>query len=227
VTRAAAVLAVLGALAFAAPARAAVLEPADAAELATTLAEATQRQQVCYGWKVIVSDPTGVEDGDETGSNFGPGQPVDPARCPKYVILTAGVSYVSEYSDSEDSAVWSIESNLDNPPTTQDLAALGYTESGLLGEDNDLAILNAAGALPALVADRGAAPPVPFETERRAAGVGGEPTNTPGSDFLRENGTLLALCALLVVGGLAWLVSIGRAGRRRRRRPTISSTTST
>lgn len=213
--------------ALAAPATAAavpVLTEADAAELANQLAEATEVQGVCYGWQVRVSDPTGAEDGDEIGSNFGPAVPVDPSRCPNYVILTAGVSYASEFSEAEDAASWTIESNLAKPPTTQDLAALGYTESDLLGDDNDLAILNATGALPQLVAENGEAKPVPFTTEKRPAGVGGRPTGDQGSDFLRENGALLALCALLLIAGLIWLV---RLSRRDRRRGPVSTTTST
>ena len=213
---------------FAAPASAAalpVLEEADATELANQLAEATQEQGICYGWAIGVSDPTGVEEGFEIGSNQGPGRELDRSRpeCRQWVVLSGGISYASEYSDAEDSATWTIEANLPDPPTVQQLADLGYTESDLLGEDNDLAILNATGALPELVAERGAAKPVPFETERRSAGVGGEPTGEQGSDFLRENGTLLALCALLFVSGLAWLLKIRHDDRQRRRGPTGST----
>jgi hypothetical protein len=195
---------------------AAILEPGDADELANQLAEATEQQGVCYGWVIRVSDPTGVEDGDEIGSNRGPGQSVaNQTACDKFVVLEAGVSYASEYSESEDDAAWRIDSNLAKPPTVQDLTDLGYEANDLLGDDNDLAILNATGALPAIVAERGEAEAVPFETERRAAGVGGEPTGDTGNDFLRENGTLLGLCALLMVGGLAWLLAIERQRRRR------------
>ena len=224
----------VAACALAAPASAwavPVLEEGDATELANQLAEATEAQGICYGWRINVSDPTGVEEGVEAGSNQGPGEPVVTGGpgCERYVELTGGISYVSEYSDSEDSAGWTVESNLPNPPTAQDLADLGYEAGDLLGEDNDLAILNAAGALPALVADRGAAKPVPFETERRAAGVGGEPTGQQGSDFLRENGTLLALCALLLVIGVLWFLKIRHDDRKwaGRRTPSATSTTST
>lgn len=210
--------ALLAVLAPGAPA--AVLAEEDAAELANALAEATAEQKVCYGWSFEVSDQgSGTEDGPEVGSNLGPGVPVDPARpeCGRFAVLTGNVTYASELSESEDAAFWTIESNLPDPPTTAQLADLGYGEGDLLGDQNDLAIINATGALPALVAETGIAGAVPFETERRAAGVSGRPTGDQGSDFLRQNGTLLALCALLVVVGL------GLLWRARRLAPTRPS----
>ena len=213
--------ALLAVLAPAAPA--AVLAEEDATELANALAEATEEQKVCYGWSFDVSDlGTGEENGPEIGSNLGPGVPVDPSRpeCGRYAVLTGTVSYTSELSESEDSAFWTIESNLPSPPTTAQLADLGYSEGDLLGDQNDLTIINATGALPALVAETGVAGAVPFETERRAAGVSGEPTGDQGSDFLRENGTLLALCALLVLVGLGLLWRARRLAPTRPPRPT-------
>ncbi len=220
--RAAAVVcaAVLAAL-VAAPAQAAVLDPADAAELANSLAEATAEQKVCYGWSFEVSDfGSGAEDGPEVGSNLGPGRPVTPAEpdCARYVVLTGQISYTSETSEAEDSAFWTIESNLPDPPRIAQLEALGYSDGDLLGDDNDLAIINPTGALPALVAEKGVAKPVPFETARREPGVGGEPTGNQGNDFLRQNGSLLALCALLFLGGLIWLVRLTLQARRARPR---------
>ncbi len=221
-----AALAALAVLALAAPARAAILDPADAAELANTLADATERQDVCYGWAFVVYDPTGVEDGDEMGSNLGPGRAVEPSRpeCAKYAVLTGNITYTDAYSDAEDSAVWSVDTNIANGPAVADLAALGYRPDDLLGDKNDLAIINATGALPGLVAERGGAKPVPFETERRAAGVGGEPTGEQGSDFLRENGTVLAFFALMLLAGLLWLFSILRRDRRERRGGPVTLT---
>ncbi len=212
------VAAALATLAAASPAHAAILAEEDAAELANALAEATFEQKVCYGWAFQVSDNwTGEEDGPEVGSNFGPGIPVDPSRpeCEKGVVVLAGtIAYTSEMSESEDSAAWEIQSTLPDPPRIEQLEDLGYSTDGLLGDDNDLAIINPTGALPSLVAERGVAAPIPFETSAREPGVSGEPTNRPGSDFLRQNGSLLAICALLFVGGLLWLVRLVGQGRR-------------
>ena len=216
-------IAAVTALAAAPGAQAAILADEDAAELANALAEATFAQKVCYGWSFQVSDNwTGEEDGPEVGSNFGPRTPVDPSRpeCAEGVVVLAGfITYTSEYSESEDSASWEIQSTLPDPPRIGQLEDLGYSTDDLLGEDNDLAIINPTGALPSLVAERGVAEPIPFETSAREPGVGGEPTNSPGSDFLRQNGSLLALSALLLVGGLLWLVLQLRQGRRAPTRP--------
>ena len=212
----------LAASAGAAPASAApILEEEDAAELANALAEATARQNVCYGWSFEVDDQTGVFSGSEVGSNLGPGRPVDPARpeCARYVVLSGGILYTSELSESEDQASWQIQSNLPDAPTIRQLEALGYTSGALLGDRDDLTILNATGALPELVAEQGAVEPVPFETSRREPGVGGEPTGDQGSDFLRQNGSVLAVCVLLLLGGLAWLWRLRRSGEGASPRP--------
>lgn len=218
-----AVLVLLAVLALAPGAHAAVLAEEDANELANSLAEATAAQGICYGWRIEVTDPTGAEDGLEAGSNFGPDQPVDRARpeCRdgRYAELVGEIVYTSESSDAEDSASWDVESNLADVPTIEEIEDLGYDAGDLLGDENDVAIINAAGALPQLAADHGNAAPVPFEPAGREPGTGGEPTNTPGSDLLRENGTLIALCLLMTLGGLAWLWVLRRDAARRRRRP--------
>ena len=207
-------VALVALLALAPAAQAAVLTDEDAAELANALAEATAEQGICYGWRIAVVDPEGIEDGLEAGSNFGPGEPLDRARpeCRdgRFAELVGEVVYTTETSESEDSAAWDVQSNLADPPTIGDVDALGYESDDLLGDDNDLAIINAAGALPQLAADRGNAAPVPFEPAPREPGTGGEPTGSPGSDLLRERWPLLALCLLLILGGLAWLWALRR-----------------
>jgi hypothetical protein len=52
-----------------------VLESGDAAELARALADATEDQDVCYGWKVEISDYGGANDGIDEGSSLGVGGP--------------------------------------------------------------------------------------------------------------------------------------------------------
>lgn len=225
------VVAVLALLAFAPSAGAAILAEEDSAELANALAEATEAQGVCYGWRIDVSDFAGTEGGLEAGSNFGPGTPLDRSRTEcrdgKFVELVGEVVYTSETSESEDSAAWDIDSNVENPPEIDEVEALGYDTGDLLGDDNDLAIINAAGALPQLVAEHGQAEPVPFAPEAREPGTGGEASGDTGNDLLRENGTLILLCLALTLGGLLWLWLLRRdAARhrelreRRRTRPT-------
>lgn len=191
------------------PVRAAILAPEDAAELANALAEATAEQGVCYGWSFDVTDNSGGgADGPDVGSNLGPGKEVDrtsPA-CQKYAVLTGFVTYTSESSESEDSASWSIDSNLAEPPRIGELEDLGYSSGDLTGDKDDTTLVNAVGALPALVADHGEAEAVPFEASTAPAAQQGTPTNAPGNDFLREHGVMLALFGLLLVGGLAWIV---------------------
>jgi hypothetical protein len=196
-------------LALGAPAASAqLLAPADAEELAQSLAEATAEQGVCYGWAVRIDDENGSLALD-AGSSLGPLRPLDraDATCRKYVELTGLVDYTSETSESEDSASYSIESNLANPPTTRELRDLGHGPDRLLEEDDDEALANAVGALPLLVADHGEAPAVGFEAgSDLPPEQQGAPTGDPGSDALREHGALFALSLLALLGGIAWLV---------------------
>lgn len=189
------------------PVDAAILAPEDANELANTLADATAEQGVCYGWTFQVNDFSGGDDGPDVGSNLGPGKEAAGAPgCEKWVVLTGSVTYTSESSESDDSASWSIDTNLSNPPRIAELEDLGYGSGDLTGDKNDTTLVNAVGALPALVADHGEAEPLPFEVSTAPAAEQGVPTNGPGNDFLREHGVMLALFGLLLVGGLIWLV---------------------
>lgn len=195
-------------LAPSSPVNAAILAPEDATELANTLAEASAEQGVCYGWNISVNDYSGSgEDGPDIGSNLGPGRPVGAGSgdCEKWVVLTGSVTYTSDSSESDDSAYWSIDSNLSNPPRSSELKDLGYDEGDLTGDKNDVTLINAVGALPALVADHGEAEALPFETSTQPANVQGAPTNAPGNDFVREYGVMLALFGLILAGGLVWL----------------------
>ena len=197
-------------LILAAPAPAAsaqLLDPADNEELAQSLAEATDAQGVCYGWEVAIFDASAADSRD-AGSSLGPGEPLpvgDP-RCPKYVVLKGGITYTAETSESEDAAVYHIESNLQRPPTVDELRDLGHGPGRLLDSDDDEALTNAVGALPLLVADHGEAKPVGFEPGNLPPEQAGEPTGSTGSDFLRENWAPFVLCLLLVLGGGAWFV---------------------
>ena len=181
-----------------------VLDSADAAELAQSLAEATEDQDVCYGWKVEVTDYSGGADGVDEGSSLGVGPTAIETQCERYVIFEADVTYTSSSSESEDYAFFSVHSNVPGAPTGSDLAAAGISESGLLGANDDQVVANAALLLPALMAERGLAEPITLEANTQPLPAADRATGTPGSDWLRNYGAPLAVAALVLLGGLAW-----------------------
>lgn len=175
----------------------------DEVDLAQTLADAQDEQNVCYGWDVVLN---GVA-GDRGSSIDGPGVPlaIDQCRGTGYAILRADVAYVCESCDGEDSAAVRIESNLPKPPTTKDLERLGYTASALLGDHDDQAVIDMTGALPLLVAEHGNAPFVAYEAATDVPAQD-KATNSPGSDLLRDRWPVLVFCLLLVVFGPAFIL---------------------
>jgi len=183
-----------------------LLEDADAAELAQSLAEATEVQGVCYGYAVEVVDESGGPSGTELGSNRGPGQALDTAGCPRWVQLVGSVLYTSESSDSEDSADAIVRSR-GFDVDLRDLEALGFDASDLAADDGDVVLANLVGALPVLAASRGAPPVQPELGSGERAPNGDAPTGTVRPDWLGENFGLLVLCLVLVLGGLLWLFS--------------------
>jgi hypothetical protein len=206
------ILLVVAALAapMAAPAaaNAALLEAADAAELAQSMADATDEQGVCYGWEITVDDQGGYGGGGlEAGSNQGPSRPLDRLQCERYVVLQGTVTYVSESCECEDGAYISINSNLAKPPTTKELDQLGLGSGDLLGDEDDTAIINMVEALPFAVAEHGEAPYLQFETSSAPPEQRGQPTNRPGSDSLRERWPLLVLALLVICGGIGWIAA--------------------
>lgn len=221
----AAVSLAVGAFAFASAAAALpILAPEDAEGLAESLAEATEAQGICYGWDVSVDDQNGGGSGNDIGGSLGAGTPVinrftgASNSCERYVIFTASITYTSNWSESEDYASYSIVSNLSPAPTTSQLGELGLSERDLLGDNDDVAISNAVLALPALVAELGHAPPVPLEEDDEPLAAGEEPTNRPGSDWLRKNAVALGAAVALLVIGVLWIgfaVLVNRTGMNR------------
>lgn len=196
-------------LLLAAPAVAAadvVFDPADADDLAATLAEATAEQDVCYGWDVNVDDAIAGRS-ESVGSDKGAGVPVDTSSCSKYVRLDVFITYTSESSESEDSASWDVSSTTGGP-TRSDMEGLDLDWDGLTGENPDVVIGNAVSALPLLAADKGMGKAIEAAPATGAAPADAAPTNSPGSDWFRNNGTtLLWGIGLLLAGGLfAWWV---------------------
>ena len=198
-----------------------VLEAPDATELAQALAEATDDQDVCYGWDVTVNDYGGSASGVDEGSSLGVGPTAIETECERYVIFEARITYTSQASESEDSASFVVRSNIPGAPTTGDLFDAGISTSGLLGGNDDQVVANAALMLPALVAEKGLAPPITLEANTEALPSGDRATGTPGSDWLRKYGAGAGMAALLLAGGLGWAGWIVFRERPFRRRPAL------
>ncbi len=178
-----------------------IMEPADQAELAQSLADAQAEQDVCYGWDATLNGARA----DAGSSTAGPGEPPSDAECPKWAILVADLIWTCDSCEEEDSASFDVRSNLADPPTREDLIALGYTDADLVSEEDDVALFEMVGALPLLAAQRGNAPPVPFETPS-AVPQTDRPEDSPGSDFLRSRWPLLVLCVGLISLGPGYLL---------------------
>lgn len=203
-------------LLLAAPSAAAadvIFDPADADDLAATLAEATADQGVCYGWNVQVDDQVSG-DSESVGSDRGAGVPVDTTSCSKYVIFEAYIRWTSESSESEDSATHDLVSS-SGGPTKSDLDGLELDWDGLTGEDPDVVIGNAVSALPLLAADKGMGKAIEAAPASGEAPADASLTDDPGSDWFRNNGgTMLWGLGLLLAGGVfAWWVFRSRPRR--------------
>ena len=198
--RASLLLALALAVVLAAPAQAGIVSAEDAAELAQTLAEAQEEQDVCYGWNVT----NNFSDSNDVGSSRGgPGVALVPAQsaCPKgAVILQGDIDYACSSCDSEDSASVSIASSLRDPPTVSDLEALGLKAGALTGDDDDTTLINMVEALPLIVADRGNAPYVEYE-QTKTVPAADHATGKPGSDVLRDTWIQLVLFGGLILAG--------------------------
>lgn len=182
-----------------------ILEPADAAELVALLADATEAQGICYGWLVEVNDEGGGSSGSDFGSNRGLRTRVD--DCDRFIVFRAYLIYTSSSSESEDSVLISIDSNVANAPDEADLRRAGVHPDGLLGNNDDLALIKGVSALPLLAAEAGAAKPIPLAPNDAALPEGDGPTGSHGSDWLRANGAWLWLAGALVGLAVLWAVA--------------------
>jgi hypothetical protein len=190
----------LGLLAVPATVHAGVLlQPADETELAQSLADAAEEQDVCYGWKVFINGSV-----TDQGSSLGPGRPLGTGiGCERHAQLEADLIYTCDSCEGEDSAAIRIVSNLPHPPTVNDLSDLGYSASDLLGDKDDVTLIDMVGALPLITAQRGDAPFVEYEPATNVPSADG-PTNTPGSDMLRDRWFALVLFGGLLVFAPFW-----------------------
>lgn len=187
-----------------APAGAApILDDGDATELANALAEATEEQGVCYGWEVVVQDDDGSLSGVDRGSSLGPGRDPRQPTCSPSVIFVADLNYTSSLSESPDSATYRVESTLPGFDAGS-LDPLGVSGTALLGDRDDLTVLNATALLPVLVAEQGLAPAVAVEETVGTIPAADGPTGTPSSDLVRSHGFAFAIAAVLVLAGAVW-----------------------
>jgi len=182
----------------AAPAHAQIMSPEDATDLAQSLADAQEDQDVCYGWEV--SNNFGA--GPDIGSSIaGPGAAMLDVggSCKRgKVVLTGSIDYACDSCEASDSASVSIEaSGMANPPTVADLEGVGLKAGDLTGDNDDTTLFNMVNALPLLVADRGNAPYVEYERATTVPAAD-RATNKPGSDLLRDSWIWLLLCAMLI-----------------------------
>ena len=218
-------LAVVLALAAAAPAQAGtLLSGEDETDLAQALAEARAEQGICYGWEVTINGAT-----SDVGSSSGPGTALDVSECQKAILFRAALTWTCDSCDGSDSASAQIDSNLPNAPTMQDLRDLGYDPDALNGDEDDTTLVQMVEALPLLAAQRGLAPPVPYETPESVPAAD-HATGTPGSDMLRSSWPGLTIFGLLLVCGPLWFFYKRGQGtareRRRAKRRTITISTS-
>lgn len=184
-----------------------ILDPGDAAELANTLADATEEQDICYGWVVTVNDEN-VFSGPtfDRGSSLGPDTDPFAAECTPSVVFVADLVYTSELSEAADSADFRVQSTLSIDFDADDLRKFGVSGAALLGDADDRALMAAVSALPALVAEAGLAPPVPVEETTGTIPAADGPTGGGGSDRLRNYGALYFLAGLVLLSGLGYLV---------------------
>jgi hypothetical protein len=204
------------AVAMAAPAAAEnpVFDADTAADIAAGLAEATEVQGICYSVSLDVADPTGQWSGTYVVSSAGPDKPPPDTGCKGLVQLRAYIQYASEYSESEDTAYWEVASDVGGV-SEDDLTRNGFAAGTLLDDDNgELELLNAALALPRLVAENNRnVPPLVLTPATEGPPADARATDRPGSDRLRENETSVFLLGAVALGALAWAISLVRPRR--------------
>ncbi|HEV7806035.1 MAG TPA: hypothetical protein VGO80_09460 [Solirubrobacteraceae bacterium] len=189
------------------PAYAGILSPGDAADLAQSLADAQEEQDVCYGWQVDNNFGAGPDIGSSIG---GPDVALEldrPSSCPRGIVVLDGSIYYScdSCEDSDRASVSIRTSGVANPPTTKDLEDLGLDAGDLTGDDDDTTLVNMVEALPLLVADRGNAPYLPYE-QPKSVPAADHATDKPGSDFLRERWFAVVLFGGLLLVAPAFLL---------------------
>ncbi len=198
-----------------ATAHARMLDPQDAIDLAQTLADVGDDQDVCYQWNVTIRGGSG----DEVGSSQNPDGPItDPAACTGGIAtFTASLTYTCSSCEAEDSIGsrrLELTGDLAGAFTMRDVDRVSKAGgSALLGNSDDLALRNTMMAIGQLVNDSGRVPRAAFEPSTSGAGTSDGPDRIRRSDWVRIN-TPTILTAIALVGIAAFLV--GYALRRLR-----------
>lgn len=174
------------------------------------LARAAKSQHICYGWSL--SD--GSRNVVSVGSNLGDGVAVDssPQSCPRWIELTAMVTYTAESSEAEDWSSVSVNSSpgLESYGMAAGLDRFGL-DSGAFVDDPGWAVCRAATVLPLLAAEAGLADPAATPTAGPTAEV--TPLADAGSDMWRDRWGYFAGAVGLLLGAVL-LVVLGFAQRR-------------
>lgn len=195
-----------------------VLDAEGDADVAAALAEAQEVQDVCYGYVLQVSDgDTGQFSGTYASSSAGPGLPASTAPgCSRgSVEVQASITYTSSFSEAEDSASWQVLSTIGGGLTIDDVERVtGASASDLLDDGrSETVLLNAVLSLPGLASELADLPPVVLEPNASPLPDDARATDTPGSDWVRQNGAVLGLCLVAIVAGVVLLLLSRRTPR--------------
>ncbi|MFE9694172.1 hypothetical protein [Micromonospora sp. NPDC005806] len=188
------------------------------ADTVPILQAAFTSQGICYGWRL-----TDGYDVVNVGSNLGDGTAAAGAPgCPRWIELTANITYTAESSEANDSASIRVQGSDD-----LDVADLYAIENGLdrFGLDEDAfiddpgwAATRAATTLPLLAAEAGLA--APAATPSAGPSAAASPLPDAGGDFWRDRwGWLLATVGFFLLAAL--LITVGVVQRRRQLRVRV------
>lgn len=186
------------------PAAPVLLTRSNEQTLSDDLAQATRYQNICYGWDVTLHDYYSDRGGSTHGSNQGGGTRLDTSRCDRWVEFQAVVTWTSSSNSSPDSARYRFRSSasLDTSSLTKkQLESVGF-DLDRLTSDPAIATENVMEALPLLMAQSGAAPPLPVD---QSEGNGKRVVDpVPANSDTWRNGKYL-----IIFGGIAILAAIG------------------
>ena len=176
-----------------------------AVELAQQLAEATEEQGICYGWRVLVGNEGDLS--TERGSNFGPDRGIETGPCRRKAEIVGEVSWTCGSCEPEDSSSFHVEANFRGAPTKDQIRDLGLEGGNLHKGDGDEVLAAMAGSLPVIAASNGVAEAVPAQLNTRPIPAADKPENSPSTpDWLRESWLGLTVFLVLAAAGIAWFV---------------------